>query len=517
MKGALVAGVALAGANTLLAACGDDDGKESSTGSKPAAGKAKKGGVLTVGFVGGGSSETVDAQLGANHIDFARQRSLYDCLLVFNRDATKLELNLAEEIELNEALDTWRIRVKDGIEFHNGKPLTAEDVIFSLKRMADPDFVTPPQFQKIDQKSFKVLDKRTLELKLLEPDYTVYELLAYYKANIVPVGYDPKNPVGTGPFKFKSFRAGQQSVFTRFDNYWDGPANIDELVIQSFSETDALLSAYQGGQVDGLVGVPLNQTKSMESRSDTQILRSPVNTWCPIVMTVDQAPFDDERVREAMKLIANRPQLVDQALAGEGEILNDMQLHVDSFTYPDVPQREQDLDKARSLLRAAGQEGLQAELVVAPLLQFTEQMALVYAEQAKGAGCDIRVRKIDTGEFYGDGFGKRPFTTDYWSAQTYLMQSAANMYPDSVYNETHWKDDEWNSLMGEAIKTADESKRAELCLQAMQVEHERGGYIIWGATSNIDALKSKVKGVPPGKTSPYLPMDGHIYHRMWID
>ena len=140
----------------------------------------------------------------------------------------------------------------------------------------------------------------------------------YFNA-IVPVGYDPAKPVGTGAFMFESFTAGQQSVFKKFPNYWqNGKPYVDTLTIIDFTDDTARVNALLGGQVDAIDNLPTGQIQQVQGNSSLKVLISQTGQWQPFTMRIDQAPFNDVRVRQAMRLIVNRPQMVEQVLSGPG-------------------------------------------------------------------------------------------------------------------------------------------------------------------------------------------------------
>ena len=146
-------------------------------------------------------------------------------------------------------------------------------------------------------------------------------------------------------------------------------------------------------------------------------------------MRVDQAPFDDVRVRQAFRLIVDREQMVQQVLSGHGSVANDLYARYDPVYASDLPQRQQDLEQAKSLLKQAGREGLSVELVTAPVFQGIVEAAQVFAEQAKGAGVNVKVRKVDSGTFYGDNYLRWPFAQDFWASRVYLSQVAQGDLP----------------------------------------------------------------------------------------
>src|SRR3954466_14427878 len=222
-----IAGGAVLSTSGLLAACGGSSGGGSSSGSTGwssarAPVKLRTGGVLRVGATGGGAKDTIDAHDPTTDPDIMRVWNLYASLAVRTPDFTKRQMLLAESIEPGSTPDTWTVRLKPGITFHNGKTVTADDVIFSLRRITDPKNprVGNASISYIDRKNLKKIDDRTVRIPLQFPNANFPDDLGQYFNAIVPTDYDPKNPVGTGPFKYQSFTPGQRSVFTKNPNYW---------------------------------------------------------------------------------------------------------------------------------------------------------------------------------------------------------------------------------------------------------------------------------------------------------
>jgi peptide/nickel transport system substrate-binding protein len=275
-----------------------------------------------------------------------------------------------------------------------------------------------------------------------------------------------------------------------------------------------------GGQVDAITDVPPAQVAVVNGHGGTKVLESPSAAWRPICMRVDAAPFDDVRVRQAFRLIANRPQLVQQALAGHGKIGNDLYGIFDEAFASDLPQRKQDIDKAKSLLKAAGKEGLTVDLQTTSGALGMNEGAQVFAQQAKAAGVTVNVKILDSGAFYGNQYLKWPLSTDFWGSRNYLSQVAAGSLPTSPYNETHWpdtKDQKFLSLYKQALKTVDRVKQREILHEMQKMEYDNGGYIIWGFTTLLDGYSTKVKGLKTGdKGVLSLNGFGHGYRTIWF-
>jgi peptide/nickel transport system substrate-binding protein len=505
LRGALAGGALLAGGG-IFAACGDDSGgggsaAKSNTGGTPATG-AKSGGSLRVGVAGGGAKDSIDAHLLTTDPDIARAYQLYEPLAIRNADY-ELEMLLAESIEADAKPDSWTIRLREGATFHDGKPVTADDVLFSLRRITDPKEPKTggASIEYVDLKRSKKLDDRTVRIALQTPNVGFPDDLGQYFNGIVPVGYDPKNPIGTGPFKYGSFKPGERSVFAKNADYWGGAPKLDEVVIIDFADDTARVNALVGGQVEAITNLPASQIPQLKGNSALNVLISETGAWQPFTMRVDSGPFRDVKVRQAMRLLVDREQMIAQALSGQGRVGNDLYAPFDPAYASDLPQRKQDIEQAKSLLQQAGQSDLRVELVTAPVFQGIVEAAQVLAEHAKAAGVTVKVRKVDSGTFYdASKYLQWPFAQDFWFTRTYLAQVAQGSLKSSPFNETHWNHPEFVQLIGDARRELDEGKRTDMLHRAQEIEYEEGGYIVWSFSNQVDAHSAKVGGFQPAKS-----------------
>ncbi len=490
----------------------------------------KRGGTFRLGVSGGSASDFIDGQNIVTRADQARIVTAWETLVGFDSNFKLVFNGLAEELapENNNAA-VWTIRVRDGIEFSNGKTLGAADVKYSLQRLVNPKLKLfgGAALSSLNPNNIKILDKRTVRLFLKRKDVTILDALAQYVAGIVPSGYSPNaigkaNPnVGTGPYVLKSFSPGQQSVHMRNPNYWrHGQPYFDEVEIIDFPDDTARVNALLGGQIDAATDVPPAQVTVVGGHSGTKVLESPSAAWTPICMRVDAAPFNDVRVRQAMRLIANRPQMVEQALAGHGHIGNDLYAPFDEVFDHALPQRHQDIDKAKSLLKAAGQSSLTVDLQSTNGALGMNEGAQVFAQQAKAAGVTVNVKILDSGAFYSAQYLKWTFSTDFWGSRNYLSQVAAGSLPTSPYNETHWPDSadsKFLSLYKQALGTVDDAKRTQIEHEMQTLEYDNGGYIVWGFSTLLDGYSTKVAGLKPGNKG-VLPLNGfgNGYRTIWF-
>jgi peptide/nickel transport system substrate-binding protein len=455
----------------------------------------------------GGSTDFIDGQHIVAKSDIVRLVVGFEGLARFDENY-RIRLHLAEELKAEKA-NQYLIRVRPGIEFHNGKTLDIDDVIYSIQRTKNPKLKLfgNAAFGAIDLRRTKKLDRRTARIFLSRADVTLMEAFAQYFQGIVPKGYQPnavgKGPlqyIGTGPFKVQSFTPGRESVHVKNENYWrSGEPYFDQVRIINFTSDAAKVNALLSGQVEAMADVPFAQVPVVRRRSSLRILTSPTGAWTPLCMRVDVAPYNDVRVRRAFRLLINRPQAVRQGLSGFGRVGNDIYSPFDpAYAADDFPQRRYDPEQARSLLRQAGQENISVELVTSPADTGMVEGATIFAQNAKAAGVNVTVRNVDGGVIYGDQYLKWPFSADYWGTRNYLQQVAAGVLKTAPFNETHW--DQYSGyarferLYRQALATVNEKKRAEIIGEMQRMEYNDGGLIIWGFKNLTDGYSAKVGG-----------------------
>lgn len=490
-------GVALLAAGPIAACGGTSQDPATATGPR------KRGGTLTVGATGGSAKDTLDPHNPVTYPDQARVLNLYEPLFLRNA-AYQIEPLVAESIEPSQAGKVWTVRLRAGVQFHHGKTVTADDVIFTFRRILDPKApgAGASGLSMIDPAALKKVDARTVQIGLKYPYAVMEDQLAQYALGIVPTDFNVAKPVGTGAFTFESFTAGTKSTFTRFDNYWREKAYLDQLVILDFPDDTAKVNALLSGQVHAIDNLPQAQINAVKA-AGIRVQVSETGSWTPITMRVDVAPFNDVRVRQAFRLIVDRKQMVTQALNGQGRVANDLYSPFDPAYDGDLPQRVQDLDQAKSLLKAAGHDGLTVELVTSTGIgSGAVESAQLFAQQAKGAGVTVKPRSVDSATFYGQQYLSWPFAQDYWFTRDYIPQVANGSLPSSPYNETHWKDPKFIGLINSAQRELDTAKRTQLLHDAQKIEYETGGHVIWGFKNQVDAYSSTVTGFVPDKNLP---------------
>jgi len=452
-----------------------------------------------VGLTGGSGSDTLDPHKGLTYLDSARAQCLYQPLLQLNA-AAQTELVLAEDISPHGSTAEWVISLRRGITFQDGKPLTADDVIFTLRRIITEKLAGSTPLGPIDVNGLKALDSHTVLVPMTSPYGSFIDQLSYwYFLYIVPVGFNPSKPNGTGPFKYQSFTPGQRSVFVKNPNYWKpGLPYVDSIAIIDFSDSVSLQNALTTGVIEAAGALEGPQIAVLKTTSGVQTVVSRAGAFTPFTMRVDQAPFNDVNVRQAIRLLVNRPQLINSALNGDGTVASDVFSPYDP-DFDSALHRSQDIPQAKFLLNKAGQEKLAVQLVTSPVAASAVAMATVLQQQAKAAGVTINLKTVDTTTFFGPDYLHWTFAQDFYTYSPYLGQVAQSMLPTSPFNETHWSLPRYVSLYHQANVTASAAVRREIKREMQLIDFNEGGYIIPAFIDELDAYSTKITGYSAGK------------------
>jgi len=504
------AGLLALGGSGVLAACG--------SATKPSA--PVHGGVLRFGAQGGASTDTLDANNVLTNTDYARVSQLYDPLVRMD-DRGQPQLALAEAITPNHEATEWTIRLRRGVTFHDGKPLTPKDVLFTFDRIIRHGFPGRYSLGTLDLGASKVLDPSTLRLRFSSPYATLLDgLTAHWYLYIVPVDYDPTRPVGTGPFKLISFIPGQQSVMARNTDYWDQPKPyLDEVITVNVAEETAQITGLLSGQFDAvnyLSGGSARVLGSVKGPGTPRlVISNRTGGWAPFTMRVDRAPYSDVRVRTALKLAIDRPAMIQTVFEGYGQVGNDVFGIFDKAYDPSLfPQRHQDLEQARSLLKAAGHPDLAIHLITTANAPGEVPAASVFADQVGAAGIRTSVMDQPVTPYFADSYLKVPFSQDYWPYWPYLTNVAVATIDGAPFNTTHFNESRYDGLYYQALSTTDAGLRKEIAQEMLKIDYEQGGNIIPYFFPVIDAVAPHLRGVEPTVTG--QAMRTFQFHEFWM-
>jgi peptide/nickel transport system substrate-binding protein len=477
--------------------------------------KPQRGGRLRVGHVGGGKGETFNPGAGSSFIDASRFYNVYDPLVRVAPDLSSAP-GLAVKWIPNKNSSVWLIKLRSGVTFHNGKSLTADDVIYTMRTMGDPKHVGNSSVAGIKLNELKKVDNLTVRVPLKSPNARLFDNFNVQNSVIIPVGLkDFTKPVGTGPFAFESFTPGQRSLCTRNPNYWEsGKPYVDEWEDISIDDNSARLNALLSGQIDMLSQLDPRQARVQQQRKQIQVLNAPSPTIQVFYMAVDLDPFKDKRVRQAFRLIPDRQALIDGALAGFATPGNDLPGRGLPF-WLNKPVRQADPERAKSLLKQAGQEGLEVTLHTSDIVPGFTEAATLFAQQAKQAGVKVNVKKEPANSYFNPSllYTKLDFAQSFWTVTALGQWYPQSLLSTAVWNETHWRDKSYDKLINAAIGAPTAAKAQALWRQVQEVQYRDGGYILWGNVNIVDGVGNHVRGMKP---SSFFNLSGWNYRDCWL-
>lgn len=490
--------IVLAGVGALTGCTPGASGSETST-------SAGSNGILRVGVLGTGTMETLDPTHMDAEASIARDLQIFEPLVRMGAGDKIVENMLAESLTPNGDGSVWTLKLRGGVTWHDGTPLTVDDVIYTMNYNVEKVTWASNVWSSVDRPKLKKIDDLTLEIPLKVPNFLYPETLVDVNELIIKSGTKSfEHPVGTGPFKFKSFTPGQQSTFVRNDDYWGGAAKLASVEINSINDETTRVNALLSGQVDAVSGVPFSGIAQLEGAGLT-VSNEPSGSWVGIRMNTHLKPFDDPRVREAMGLLIDRQQVVSNAYGGNATIGNDLFGWFDP-KFARLPQRAYDPDRARQLLKEAGYENLTLTLPTSNIGPGTNEMVTLFAASAAKAGVTINIKQMPAAEFYGTPQNDRQWSPTIWGARSISAQINGHMSwqaIDAGTSETSWGDSDFLSAYEAAISTSDPAAQRTHLIEAQTKMYNEDPYIIPAFYNIVTASSKSVTGLQNNMRFPF--------------
>jgi len=480
--------VALLTAISALSGCSSDASSSNSSES---------GGVLRVGAAGVGATETLDPTHLDSDISIARARQIFEPLVGMGTGDEPVKKVLAESLTPNDEGSVWTLKLRAGVTWHDGTPLTVDDVIYTINYNVEEVTWASNVWSNVDRSKLKKVDDLTLEIPLTAPNFLYPETLVDVNELIIKNGTTSfDKPVGTGPFTFKSFTPGQASTFVRNDDYWGGAPKLAAVRFDSINDNSARVNALLSGQVDAISGVPFGGIAQLEG-AGLNVSDEPSGSWVGIRMNTKLKPFDDPRVRQAMRLLIDREQIVSNAYGGNATVGNDLFGWFDP-NFAKLAQRTYDPEAARDLLKDAGYENLTLTLPTTDIGPGAEEMVTLFAASAAKAGVTIKVEKMPAAEFYSTPQGERQWSPATWQGRlvgTQINSQMSQQAIDAGTSETGWADSRFLSAYQAAISTGDPAEQRSHLIEAQTQMYEEGPYIIPAFYNIVTATSTSVSGL----------------------
>ncbi len=508
-----VVGISAPLLGSVLTACGSS--------SSPSAGKSgsaagKPGAVIKAGIVTPTSSINPLTVADQGGLDMLAQTGEYLCL---SGQSLTLKPVLATSWTPNSTADVWTFKIRQGVKFHNGAPLTAADVVYTYQMQTNPKssanalsafagVLAPSGVVKVDE--FTV----AFHLEAPNGNFPYLTSSDNYNMIIIPVGTDPakweQTFVGTGPFKLGSYTAKSGATFLRNDSYWGTKALPSQTQFTFYDTQTPAVLALTGGTIDVLGQFSVSGAQELLTGS-YNIIKLKSSAHRELSMRCDQAPFNDPRVRQAIALTLDRPQIVQALFKGYADVGNDSPFApVFPSTNTSVPQRAQNISQAKSLLAAAGHgSGFSTQLVTENFLEIP-QYAQIVVQAAKQIGVNINLKVESSSQYYGKAtFGNSDWLDATLSLVDYGHRSVPNVFLTAplqtinaksgtgAWNAAHFGNASYDKLVRQYIAAADLSTQRSLAGQIESLLLAQTPVIFGYFYNYLSATATGVTGVYP--------------------
>jgi peptide/nickel transport system substrate-binding protein len=458
-----------------------------------------KGGHLVLGLGGGGTTDSYDPATYTGPVPINYGRLWGENLIDTDETGSGLMLVLAESYEALEGTRVWRFTIRKGIEFHNGQPLTADDVVKSLQRHSDENSRSPAFGVLRTIESIKQESSHSLVITLKAGNADLPYLLTEYHLIIQPGGGydDPAAGIGTGPYVVESVEHGVRHLFKKNPHYWrDEVGHVDSIELLVINDRTARASALQSGRVHMINLIDPKTARLLGRHPRVSIEPSPGRGHYLFYMRTDTAPFDNLDVRLALKYAIDREEMVKRILHGFGSIGNDFPINDAYPLFPeDIPQRKYDPEKAAWHIKKSGHTG--------PILLRTSDAAFagavdaatMFQQHAKRAGIELQIKREPADSFFNNVWNVEPFVASYWGGRPVqdLMYSVGYK-SDADWNETRWVRPKFDHLLIQARGELDQKKRKAIYREMAMMVRDDGGTIIPMFSNFVDAISTNVHG-----------------------
>ena len=415
-----------------------------------------------------------------------------------------LQPRLATSWTPSESGQSWTIALRENVTFHDGQPMTADDVVATFQRLVDPDSGSSAvaTFDFLSGEGVRKVDDFTVAFDLSRAvvDFPAY--LNSYQAVILPASWPgnfAQNPIGTGAFRLVEIVPQQRVRYERNADYWlEETPYLDSVEAITLSPDNAV-TALLGNSVD-MIGNPA-ALPLVRDNPDIKSLTIGTSGHDGVFMRVDQEPFVDKRVRQAMALCMNRPDLIASVWQGLGEVGND---NVFAPVFPlstAIEQRVQNYDEARALLSAAGHpNGFSATLTTSSDTAPLPVMAAVVQQMLEPVGIEIEINAEPSSIYFNTDWLEAPLTLTNWGGRATPSQYLSTAYvTDSVWNASHWSNPTFDGLVGQLDAELDFDKRKELARQIATIMTDEVPSIIPFFINGVTFVRSTVQGYVPDR------------------
>ncbi|HSV81323.1 MAG TPA: ABC transporter substrate-binding protein [Ramlibacter sp.] len=477
----------------------------------------RKGGRIKVAGSASAVSDTLDPAKQANHTDYIRGFTFYNGLTSLDGNLVP-QPSLAEEFSTKDA-KTWVFKLRKGVTFHDGKPLTPADVVFSMMRHKNPAIASKAKVLADQIEEVSATGPNEVTFRLTAPNADLPAILGTYHFHIVKDGTTDFNAgIGTGPYKVKEFKPGVRSIAVRNDNYWKpNRPYLDEIEYVGISDESARINALLAGELDLVGQVNPRSVDRVNASSKHTIFETKGVSYTDLIMRRDSGPGSNPDFVLAMKHLFNREQMLKSIQLGRGVVANDQPIAPGNrFYFKGLKQRPYDPEKAKWHLQKAKLGSAAIPMVASPAATNSVEMALVLQHAARQAGLNLEVRNMPADGYWSQHWMKHPIGFGNVNTRPSADLALTLFFKsDAPWNEAAWKNEQFDQLLVAARGETDQAKRAQMYADMQVMIHNEGGIGIPMFLSSLDGHNKKLKGLSP------IPLGGmmgsNFAEHVWLE
>ena len=504
------AGFVLASSGGLLAACGGDAAEEGGGGGEEA-GAPRRGGVLQVAIGDtGGPKENLDPAVQTNVNDGLYTDLIYDALTAQDEKWNVTPV-LAESFEANADATQWTFKLRQGVTWHDGKPFTSADAAYSIGRHLDKKTGSPLLDRlgpSLDKAGIQTPDESTLILKLKRGDSLIPLTLSQRHSRLVQNGTtDFSKGIGTGAFTLKSFTPARSWEVQKNPNYWDkGVPYLDGVRGVVITEQSTKVQSVLSGQSHLSDNIDYSAAATVKGNPNAKLLELKNATYLLVAMDQTKPPFDDERVRMALKVAVDREQVVKTAYQGYGTVTSDVPVPADDPFYPEeLGIREQNIEEAKKLLADAGHpDGIEVELITSQAYGAMVDLAVAYAQVVEPAGIRVKIKQWPADTFWDQVWLVKPMYTSYYTRRHPNEAISLTYTTNAPWNESKLNNKELDSLIAKGLAATDAEEQKQAYQDALVIVANEAGTAIPAFINRLHVAKKNVEGVGLGHQTSVL-------------
>ena len=406
---------------------------------------------------------------------------------------------IAESYTVSEDRKTYTFTLREGVKFHNGDTVTAEDVIWSIERCAaatETGIVQVEAFSVIE--AIEAPDERTVTITISEPSN---EFISYMTTAVLPADYDQQDtaPVGTGPFKFVSRTAQDSVVLEKFGEYWGTPAYLDKVTLKIIENADSLMMSLQSGAID--LCSHLTSTQVAQLGGDFDVAEGTMNLVQALYLNNAEKPFDDVRVRQALCYAVDKQEIIDLAFDGYGSPIGSSMYPAFGKYFDDslTNYYTKDVEKAKSLLAEAGYpDGFEMTITVPSNYKPHMDTAEVLAQQLAQIGVNAAIEPIEWESWVSDVYAGRQFQSTVVGVDASTMTARAlleRFTSDYGKNFINYNNAEYDALFQQTLTAYDDAEQTAIYKQMLANLTENAANVYIQDLADLVAVRKGVEGV----------------------